>query len=214
MPLPTTHYDDVYELVEVLAGMRITGGDAYKVKSLINAACRRAYRRSSFWERYLVVGQRVEPDESVISSIAEAPQDYPEINTMLHIARRSQLETGVYPSLPFAATKGGYVLMGRMDDIEEVFCMYKAAMPKRFGNEAGEDPDIPEEWADFAAHYAARMLQVAMRQNNQNPMVVIAQREVDGLLDDALARMEDQKYAQFLGQFITSGMLNDQTLGY
>lgn len=222
MALPTTNYDDVYELVEVLSGTRITPGDAYKVKSLINAACRRAYRRSSFWERYLVVGQAVVPTDGLIVSDAASAklidgttaQTYPTINTLLHVARRSQLDTGIYPSIPFAASQGGYEIMGSHNDLDEVFCMYKAGMPLRFGNETGETPDVPEEWADFAAHYAARMLQVSMRQGNQNPMVTIAMKEVDGLLEDALARMEDQKYAQFLGQFITSGTLDDQTLGY
>lgn len=58
MALATETYDDLIALIEALVGANLNqAAHRPRINALINAAAKKAYRESDYWERFLVVGE-------------------------------------------------------------------------------------------------------------------------------------------------------------
>lgn len=207
----TITYDEAVELVAATLGNVDLAGlpaEQRKVKSFLNMALRRAYRASSFWPRYLVVGQKITPINGEIHATPADPatEDYREIDTLLNVSTVDQSKYGVGPSIPFTPSPNGYKTITGDYAPTELYCIYRATFPAKFGNNVGETSEIPSEFADYACAYAARAYQIASLTGNPNPSATIGAREVENILEDALTRIDDMGLVRSIGNFIQTTM--------
>ena len=153
-------------------------------------------------------------DRSTVPIRSDSPalSIYPQIDTLMHVAYRDQFESGIVPSLPFVGQNNGYRMVGQAAKQESLFAIYKTTLPAVFGTGSGETAAVPAEWANYASHYAARQYQVSSRQGNLNPMVTIGFREVDEMLEDAKAKLDDQAFVQHLAKFVYAPQQFDRSL--
>jgi hypothetical protein len=124
------------------------------------------------------------------------------IQTLMHVAYDDPRKTGFRASTGYSATNEGYEIMGVRKDTDFVYCTYKKPLNGPFGTGGGENANVPLEFADYVAHYAARMYQVGARQSNPNPLATIGIREIETRMQDALMQLEEQNYATHVAKDI------------
>ena len=141
---------------------------------------------------------------------APAPNlvDLQDIDTCMMVNREDMLECRGYYPIQFHVSGRGIVINNSQKvDGDVAYVTYKKAFTDEYGDGTGGTvSDVPSEWFNYMALYAARQLQISQRQGNASPYAVIASREVDEALQDELHKLEEQNISNGIAKRIQTHM--------
>jgi hypothetical protein len=109
-------------------------------------------------------------------------------------------------------SKGIYAEVGG-SSVNQAYVTYKASLNAVYGDgTGGTTSDIPSEWFNYMALYAARQMQASSRQANPNQYVVVLGAEVQQALEDEHMKIEHDGIIDNLGRKIQTGISNSTML--
>lgn len=109
-------------------------------------------------------------------------------------------------------SKGIYAEVGG-SSVNQAYVTYKASLNAVYGDgTGGTTSDIPSEWFNYMALYAARQLQASSRQANPNQYVGVLGAEVQQALEDEHMKIEHDGIIDNLGRKIQTGISNSTML--
>ena len=207
--MQTRLYSDLFGLIQAMLGISFSVVEAIRVKALVNRRIQRAYRASNYWTRYLKVAEQ----RDVIDGIVPFTQfQMPTIDTFLRIYLQHPYRAGGGQEFEFTLTASGAELIANAPTSGIAFVTYKAAIPNYYGDNAGEEQNIPYEWFQYVAHgvYADYL-----RAEGQQDRAAIAEQEAGEILTDELMRLDEQHTQTVISPriFTTSNMTNQYGYG-
>lgn len=202
--MQTRLYSDLFGLIQAMLGINFSVVEAIRVKALVNRRVQRAYRASNYWTRFLKVGEQ----RDVVNGIVPYEQfQMPTIDTFLRIYLQYPYRAGGGQEFEFTLTSAGASLIADSAASGVAFVTYKEAMPTYYGDNAGEDVNIPYEWFQYIAHgvYADYL-----RAEGQQDRAAIAEQEASEILTDELMRLDEQHTQTVISPriFTNSNMTN------
>jgi hypothetical protein len=131
-----------------------------------------------------------------------------DIDTCMMVNREDILECRGYYPIQFHVSGRGIVINNSQKvDSDVAYVTYKKTLSDEYGDGTGGTvSDVPSEWFNYMALYAARQLQISQRQGNSSPYAVIASREVDEALQDELMKLEEQNISNGIAKRIQTHM--------
>ena len=131
-----------------------------------------------------------------------------DIDTCMMVNREDVLESrGYYPIQFHVSGRGIVINNSEKVDGDVAYVTYKKTFTDVYGDgTGGTTSDIPSEWFNYMALYAARQQQISQRQNNGSPYAAIASREVDEALQDELMKLEEQNISNGIAKRIQTHM--------
>jgi hypothetical protein len=184
--MQTRLYSDLFGLIQAMLGINFSVVEAIRVKALVNRRIQRAYRASNYWTRYLKVAEQ----RDVIDGIVPFTQSQmPTIDTFLRIYLQHPYRAGGGQEFEFTLTSGGAELIASSQASGVAFVTYKSVIADYYGDNAGEEPNIPYEWFQYVAHgvYADYL-----RVEGSQDRAAIAEQEASEILTDELMRLDEQ----------------------
>jgi hypothetical protein len=128
---------------------------------------------------------------------------------------------GIHPYNPFTDRtcapisfhkQGSDVVLHTNQDLSTVYVSYKKKQTDRYGDGTGGTvSDIPEEWFNYMANYAARIFQMGEMRDNASFGLTISDREVQECLVDELMKIEEQGFDN-VSKRITTHLISDNTI--
>lgn len=113
----------------------------------------------------------------------------------------------------YLVTDRGIQLLSNGTGATLAYVTYKKRLTDVYGDgESGTVSDIPAEWAEYMARYAARDYQISQRQSNASPFAIIGSTEVERALEDQLWRLESQNIEETIGRRILTQLATTNTL--
>lgn len=113
----------------------------------------------------------------------------------------------------YLVTDRGIQLLSNGTGQTLAYVTYKKRLTDVYGDgNGGTVSDIPAEWAEYMARYAARDYQVSQRQANASPFAIIGSTEVERALEDQLWRLESQNIEETIGRRILTQIATTNTL--
>lgn len=202
--MQTRLYSDLFGLIQAMLGINFSVVEAIRVKALVNRRIQRAYRASNYWTRFLKVAEQ----RDVIDGIVPFTQfQMPTIDTFLRIYLQHPYRVGGGQEFEFTLTSDGAELIADAQSSGIAFVTYKAAIPDYYGDNAGEEQNVPYEWFQYVAHgvYADYL-----RAEGQQDRAAIAEVEANEILTDELMRLDEQHTQTVISPriFTTSNMTN------
>ncbi len=137
-----------------------------------------------------------------------------EIETPLDIHFQGQ-PNGTMTSIrkKYLVTDRGIQLLSNGTGQTLAYVTYKKRLTDVYGDgNSGTVSDIPSEWAEYMARYAARDYQISQRQSNASPFAIIGSTEVERALEDQLWRLESQNIEETIGRRILTQIATTNTL--
>jgi hypothetical protein len=134
--------------------------------------------------------------------------DLQNIDTCMMVNREDILECrGYYPIQFHVSGRGIVINNSEKVDGDVAYVTYKKTFTDVYGDgTGGTTSDIPSEWFNYMALYAARQQQISQRQGNGSPYAAIASREVDEALQDELMKLEEQNISNGIAKRIQTHM--------
>jgi len=134
--------------------------------------------------------------------------DLQDIDTCMMVNREDILESrGYYPIQFHVSGRGIVINNSEKVDGDVAYVTYKKTFTDVYGDgTGGTTSDIPSEWFNYMALYAARQQQISQRQSNGSPYAAIASREVDEALQDELMKLEEQNISNGIAKRIQTHM--------
>lgn len=134
--------------------------------------------------------------------------DLQDIDTCMMVNREDVLESrGYYPIQFHVSGRGIVINNSEKVDGDVAYVTYKKTFTDVYGDgTGGTTSDIPSEWFNYMALYAARQQQISQRQSNGSPYAAIASREVDEALQDELMKLEEQNISNGIAKRIQTHM--------
>ena len=202
--MQTRLYSDLFGLIQAMLGISFSVVEAIRVKALVNRRIQRAYRASNYWTRFLKVAEQ----RDVIDGIVPFTQfQMPTIDTFLRIYLQHPYRVGGGQEFEFTLTSAGAELIADSQTSGVAFVTYKAAIPDYYGDNAGEEQNVPYEWFQYVAHgvYADYL-----RAEGQQDRAAIAEQEANEILTDELMRLDEQHTQTVISPriFTNSNMTN------
>ena len=113
----------------------------------------------------------------------------------------------------YLVTDRGIQLLSNGTGQKLAYVTYKKRLTDVYGDgQSGTVSDIPAEWAEYMARYAARDYQLSQRQANASPFAIIGSTEVERALEDQLWRLESQNIEETIGRRILTQIATTNTL--
>ena len=184
--MQTRLYSDLFGLIQAMLGMSFSVVEAIRVKALVNRRAQRAYRASNYWTRFLNVGEKRDVIDGVLPYSAFG---YDTVDTFLRIYLQPPYGRTGGQEFEFTVTSAGATLIADSMESGEVWATYKSILPAYYGDNIGEEPNIPYEWFQYIAHgvYADYL-----RAEGQQDRAAIAEVEAQEILTDELMRLDEQ----------------------
>lgn len=178
--------------------------------------------------------QILDPDDAILYDITDSSETPPlfgwesntgddpspllvelqEIETPLDIHFQGQPH-GTMTSIrkKYLVTDRGIQLLSDGTGQTLAYVTYKKRLTDVYGDGTGGTvSDIPSEWAEYMARYAARDYQISQRQSNASPFAIIGSTEVERALEDQLWRLESQNVEETIGRRILTQLSTNNTL--
>jgi hypothetical protein len=194
--MQTRLYSDLFGLIQAMLGISLSVVEAIRVKALVNRRAQRAYRATNYWTRFLKIGQL----RNVINSTVPFQQaNLPLIDTFLRIHPFKPYVGSGSNDYEFTVTSEGAKLIVFVNDSGEAYVTYKAAIEIFYGDNVGEDQNIPYEWFQYIAYgvYADYL-----RAEGQQERAAIAEIEAQEILTDELMKLDEQHTQSVISQRI------------
>lgn len=189
------------ETWSIISGAPDGGGDVYYQGG---AASLSSTPPISGWTTFTPTGESPSPLLVDVAEI-ETPLDIhlqgPPHGTMTSIRKK------------YLVTDRGIQLLSNGTGATLAYVTYKKRLTDVYGDgESGTASDIPAEWAEYMARYAARDYQISQRQSNASPFAIIGSTEVERALEDQLWRLESQNIEETIGRRILTQLATTNTL--
>ena len=184
--MQTRLYSDLYGLVQAMLGISLSVVESIRVKALVNRRAQRAYRASNYWTRFLKVGEKRDVIDGVLPYSAFG---YDTIDTFLRIYLKPPYGQDGGQEFEFTVTSAGATLIVGLAESGNVWVTYKSILPDYYGDNVGEEQNIPYEWFQYIAHgvYADYL-----RADGHQDRAAIAEVEASEILTDELMRLDEQ----------------------
>jgi hypothetical protein len=184
--MQTRLYSDLFGLIQAMLGISFSVVEAIRVKALVNRRAQRAYRASNYWTRFLKVGEQRDIVDGVLPYSAFG---YDTIDTFLRIYLQPPYGRSGGQEFEFTVTSSGAALIADSPSSGLAWVTYKSILPVYYGDNVGEDQNIPYEWFQYIAHgvYADYL-----RAEGQQDRAAIAEAEAQEILTDELMRLDEQ----------------------
>jgi hypothetical protein len=196
--METRTYADLFELVESLCGVSFAAIETARIKALINRRATKAYRSSSYWPRYLNIGEA----RAVTSSVIPYTEGVlSEIDTFLRIHRTEPFISSQAQEFAFMVTSAGARIIAGDLDATSAFVTYKARHTAIYGTGGSDTATVPKEWFDYIAHgtYADYL-----RAEGQQEKAALADAEAADILTDELLRIDEQGTTQLVAMRVNT----------
>jgi hypothetical protein len=185
--MQTRLYSDLYGLIQAMLGIDFSVVESLRVKALINRRIQKAYRTSNYWTRYLKIGEQ----RDVVDGIVPFTQfNMPSIDTFISIYLQHPYNANGGQEFAYTLTSVGAELVADSQASGIAFVTYKAAIADYYGDNAGEEQNIPYEWFQYVANgvYADYL-----RAEGQQEKAAIAEQETKEILTEELIRLDEQR---------------------
>jgi hypothetical protein len=111
-------------------------------------------------------------------------------------------------------SRGAYIQQGNSGQ-SVVYSTHRKVNTDIYGDgTAGTVSDIPTEFFDYMALYAARQYQLSARPTNGSAIFTISSSEVQQVMDDELLKIEQQNITESVGRRMQTGINTSNTLNY
>jgi hypothetical protein len=193
--MQTDTYSNLLTLVKALSGnTSLTPQEETLIGSFINRRIYNAYRRSSYWPRYMVLGEARAASSNVI------PFDQVTLNsidTFLRIYDQQPYLTNSVDEFEFVVTYDGARVLSNTDSLTTFYVDYK----KRFDGpyNGTTNTAVPVEFYEYAAHGTYSDF---LRYDKQTDKAALAEAEAEQLLMLELGNVMLQRTAQNAGRRI------------
>jgi hypothetical protein len=148
--MQTDTYSNLLTLVKALSGnTTLTTQEETLIGSFINRRIYNAYRRSSYWPRYLVLGEARAATSNVI------PFDQVTLNsidTFLRVYDQQPYLTNSVDEFEFVVTNNGAQVLSNTDSLTTFYVDYKKRWDGDYNSTTNQN--IPLEFFHYAAHAA------------------------------------------------------------
>lgn len=191
--METRTYADLLVLIQALCGVdAFASNEIGRIKAMLNRRATKAFRATSYWPRYLVVGE----ERTVVDGVVPFEEtDLQSIDTFMRIQ-----ESGAAKDFTFVACSTGAQLVGGPTFPTSVLTVYQSRHSATYGDGATETPNVPKEWFEYMAHgtYAD-----FLRAEGQQEKAVLADAEAAEILLDELMRADEQIPSYLKGRVMT-----------
>ena len=148
--MQTDTYSNLLALVRGLSGnTALTTQEETLIGSFINRRIYNAYRRSSYWPRYLVLGEARAASSNVI------PFDQVTLNsvdTFLRVYDQQPYLTNSVDEFEFVVTNNGAQVLSNTDSLTTFYVDYKKRWDGDYNSTTNQN--VPLEFFHYAAHAA------------------------------------------------------------
>lgn len=186
--MQTDTYSNLLSLVKGLSGnTAFTAAEEALVGSFINRRIYNAYRRNSYWPRYLVLGELRAANTSTI------PFDQLTLNsidTFLRIYDQAPYSNNSVDEFEFVVTNDGAKVISNTDNLSTFYVDYKKRWDGDYNSTTNQN--VPLEFFHYAAHAAFADF---LRYDGQNEKAASEEAYAEGLLVLELENAMNQRNA-------------------
>jgi hypothetical protein len=179
-------YNDLYELVQALCGVVFASIEETRIKALINRRAQKAYRSSNYWTRFLLIGEEFTPTNGVV--LYNDPNGQ-KVDTFLRIYKNQPYANNNTQEYEFTVNQTGAQLICGTAIPDKAFVTCKTQFLDTYGNAAGNNSSVPNEWFQYIAHGTYSDY---LRAEGQQERAALADQEAGEMLLDELMRLDEQ----------------------
>ena len=195
--MQTDTFTNLLSLVKGLTGnTAFTTAEETLVAQFINRRIYNAYRRSSYWPRYLVVGEARAATDSVIPFTQATLNS---IDTFLRIYDEEPYVTNSVTEYEFVVTSDGARVLANTSDASTFYVDYKKRWDGDYNSTTNQA--VPLEFFQYAAHGAFADF---LRYDGQNEKATAEDGYAEGLLVLELENVMNQRNANTAAKRIRS----------
>jgi hypothetical protein len=137
------------------------------------------------------------PSETVweiVNGVNPTPDvhDVDNIDTFLRIYKQQPFEGSAVQEVDFHVRNGRAYIKGSSADQDIVYITYKNEYTPAYATDSEDGDDVPDEYMNYMAHYAAYTWQRSVEQNASENNFALSLGLVNQILEDELAKVEGQ----------------------
>jgi len=191
MSVKNSTFLDLKNLTFALIGREYLSATAQfaRLVALWNQGAKKAYRASNYWDRHLVVG---EPRTVVQGYVASSEDGLDNIDTFLRIYKQQPFKGSAVQECDFYVRNGRAYVQGTSANQDTVYVTYKNEYTPAYTIESGDGDEVPDEYMNYMAHYAAYTWQRSVEQNSSENNFALSLGLINQVLEDELAKLEGQ----------------------
>ena len=184
--MQTRTYSDLYDLIQALCGVTFASIEEPRIKAFINRRAQKAYRSSNYWTRFLLVAEEFTPVNGLV--LYEDANGH-KVDTFLRIYRAAPYSGVNVQEYEYTVTSAGAALIYGNTAPDAVWVTCKTQFLDTYGNAAGNNSSIPNEWFQYIAHGTYSDY---LRAEGQQERAALAEQEANEILLDELMRLDEQ----------------------
>lgn len=203
--MQTDTYANLYTLIKGLTGnTAFISSEDTLIQSFINRRIYNAYRRSTYWPRYLVLGEARAASSGVIPFTQVTLNN---IDTFMRIFKEEPYQVNSVSEYDFVVTADGAHVAGDTDDATTFYVDYKKRWDGPYNDTTNDD--IPLEFFHYAAHGAVADF---LRYDKQLDKAIAEEQNAENYLMLELGNFMNQRNVNLAGKRIRTH--NTQQLRY
>lgn len=203
--MQTDTYANLYTLIKGLTGnTAFISSEDTLIQSFINRRIYNAYRRSTYWPRYLVLGESRAASSGVIPFTQVTLNN---IDTFMRIFKEEPYQVNSVSEYDFVVTADGAQVAGDTDDATTFYVDYKKRWDGPYNDTTNDD--IPLEFFHYAAHGAVADF---LRYDKQLDKAIAEEQNAENYLMLELGNFMNQRNVNLAGKRIRTH--NTQQLRY
>jgi hypothetical protein len=193
--MQTDTYANLYSLVKGLTGnTSFTSSEDTLIQSFINRRIYNAYRRSTYWPRYLVVGEARTATDSIIP-FTQVSLD--SIDTFMRVFKEQPYQVNSVVEYEFLVTADGAQVTGDSSGATTYYVDYKKRWEGPYNSTSNDD--IPLEFFHYAAHGAVSDF---LRYDKQLDKAMAEEQNAENYLMLELGNFMNQRNVNLAGKRI------------
>lgn len=188
---------DLLPLIKALCGVEFSSIELPRLKAMVNRRAKRAYRASNYWTRFLKIGE----ERTVTGNVIPFTQSgLDPIDTYLRVHKQDPYVVAAVQEYDIMVTLAGARLIAGNLAPTSAWVTYKKQFTDTYGDgTGGTTTSVPDEWFEYLAH---GVYSDFLRAEGQQEKAALADQEADLILQDELAKLDEQHTQQIVSSRI------------